>query len=497
MTNGDNRMGAFDAVMWGVEDDPLLRSVILVAIVLDRDPGVAVGRERVERLTRLVPQLRQRVVGNSYSLVPPRWESDPHFDLGYHLRWVALPARHDGGPAAGLAGVLRIAEQLAEQNFDRDRPLWEMTLVSGLPDGRAALLVKIHHAITDGVGGMLIAASLFDLDSAGPRTVTRLPPVVPSPVLDPTGRVLAAVEYESRTLTDELRAALSGGTGLALRAARNPWDTVRSTAGFAASVARLLAPASTPLSPVMVERSLSIRLDTIEMPLTDLQAAGVAAGGTINDTFIAAVAGGFREFHLRHDAVPAAVRLNMPVNLSPGESGSGPASGARPGGNGWVPARFALPLDEPDLLLRIQQLHPLLRRARNEPALGVSGQVFRVLSTLPRPVTTAVAGALMKGTDVAATNLPGPNFPVYLAGARVLQLIPFAPKAGAAVNIALLSYNGNAQIGVNIDRAAVPEAEELMACLRRAFDEVSRLAAPQRGQPTPATKRIRRKATPR
>ena len=121
-----DRMGAFDAVMWGVEQDPILRSVIVAMVVLDTEPDIDLLVDRITRMTLAVPKLRQRVIGNPVSLIPPRWEVDPNFDLAFHLKRFHVPADGSDRP------LMRIAEQMAEQDFDRDRPLWEMALVAGL-----------------------------------------------------------------------------------------------------------------------------------------------------------------------------------------------------------------------------------------------------------------------------------------------------------------------------------------------------------------------------
>lgn len=159
------------------------------------------------------------------------------------------------------------------------------------------------------------------------------------------------------------------------------------------------------------------------------------------------------------------------------------------GGNRWVPARFVLPAGADTAAGGIELLKPVLLQAQHDPALRMSDIVYRLLSTLPRPVTTALAGALMKGVDVAATNVPGPPIGVYMAGAKVLMLVPFAPKGGAAVNVALISYAGRVFLGVNCDTAAVAEPDVLTDCLRAALDEVIALADP------PKPKRARRRPT--
>ena len=270
----DERMGAFDAVMWGVEADPILRSVIVAVVTTEGHPDRADFQARVERLTRVVPQLRQRVIGNPFSLVPPRWETDPVFDLDYHLRWTALPANE-----SGLEGVLTIAERAAEQDFDRDRPLWEMTVVEGVDDG-AAIVLKLHHAITDGVGGMMLAATLFDM---APQAA-ELGPMPDAPrahaSLDPLQRLSAGISYEVSESGDMMTAAWNGGVSLARQAVTDPVGSVTKGAGFAMSAARLLAPASTPMSPIMTQRSLDIRCALLETRLDMLKAAAHSVDGT-------------------------------------------------------------------------------------------------------------------------------------------------------------------------------------------------------------------------
>jgi hypothetical protein len=155
----------------------------------------------------------------------------------------------------------------------------------------------------------------------------------------------------------------------------------------------------------------------------------------------------------------------MPINVrSADDDGSS--------GNSWVPARFAVPINVKDAAARMRQLHPILAQARMEPALPVSQLVYKLLSSLPRPITTSIAGGLMKTNDFAATNVPGPPFPLYMAGARIEAMIPLAPKGGAAVNIALMSYNNRVFLGINADRGAISNPEELTDCIASSVEDV-------------------------
>lgn len=460
-----DRMGAFDAVMWGIEQDPILRSVIVAMAVLDREPDLDVLVDRITRMTLAVPKLRQRVIGNPVSLVPPRWEFDPHFDLGYHLK------RYNVAPDGTDRPLLRMAEQLAEQDFDRDRPLWEVAVIAGFDGPRSAVIIKLHHAITDGVGGMAMAATLFDLTST-PRTDLGPRPEIPTgEVLGIRRRVVNGAQYALGGLVRRGQAVVREAGDIAVRVIGDPGASAVAGAAFAQSAARLLAPASEPLSPVMARRSLSTHAAVLRMPFGQLKAASRAAGATINDVYLAAVSAGLATYHDSHHAPAAYVRVNMPVNQRTDEDGAA--------GNRWVPARFELPLDSGDPTLRIQRLAPLLAQARTEPALVVTDTVYRLLAAVPQGVATSISGAMMKGVDVAVTNLPGPPIPLYLAGARVTALVPFAPKAGAAVNLALMTYDGTAIVGLTMDPRAIPDSEVFVECMRAAFDQVLGIATPE------------------
>ena len=475
-----DRMGAFDAVMWGIEQDPLLRSVIVAMSVLDREPDLDVLMDRILRMTVAVPRLRQRVIGNPVSLVPPRWELDPNFDLGYHLKRYHVPADGTDRP------MLRIAEQLAEQDFDRDRPLWEMAVVQGFDGDRAAVIIKLHHAITDGIGGMSMAATLFDLTRT-PEDLGPVPDLPEGEVLGVRQRILNGAQFATRSVLEHGQSLAEEAVGLATRVVTDPGASAVAGSAFAQSVARLLAPASEPLSPLMHGRSLSARLAVIQVPFAALKASARTAGSTINDAYLAAVSGGLATYHEEHLTPGDHVRVNMPVNLRD--------SGDTSQGNRWVPARFPMPLDSGDPVRRIQRLGPILRQARTEPAMVLSDAVYRLLAVLPRQATTSISAGMMKGVDVAITNVPGPPIALYMAGAKVEAVVPFAPKCGAAVNVGLMSYDGTAYVGVTIDPRAVPDPEVLVEHLRRSFDEILAIAEPDAhalvgfhsGQPVPGS----------
>ena len=453
----DPRMGAFDAVMYDVEEDPTLRSFIVVLVETESPPDLARLRFRMDRLTRLLPKLRQRVVGNPMSLVPPRWETVENFDLDYHIRQVVLPE-------GNMTDLLAHTASWSSQDFDRARPLWELAYFIGLQGDRGAIALKLHHAITDGVGGMQLAAALLDLtpDADDPTDL----PDAPDP--DEAGwrdRLSQGTDFQLKSIADGAVGAAKALLGTGQQVVADPGGSLLAAQELVSSASRVLAPASTPLSPLWTKRSLGTRLVELSLDLSDLKAAAKAAGGTLNDAFVAGVIGALRSYHEEFGDLPDELRIHMPVNLRTADE-------AAQGGNHWIPARFPVPLNEAGAGLRIRQLHPLLAQARNEPALGISDPVYKVLMTLPRAITTRIAGGLMKGTDFVATNVPGPPIPVYIVGSRVTRMIPFAPRGGAAINVGLMSYNGRAEIGINIDTEAVEHPDALLDCFRESFAQI-------------------------
>jgi WS/DGAT/MGAT family acyltransferase len=461
----DDRMNDSDALTWTVERDPLLRSTIVSVWVLDRVPDADRLRDKIERTAAAIPRLRQRVVEDPLGVAPPRWQSDAHFELGYHVRRAGAPGR------GTLRDVLDLAEPVAMQAFDRDRPLWEMTLVDGLEGGRAAILLKIHHAMSDGVGLVRMTAGLVERSAEPDPEEASRPLRAPDPVPEPWSPIdeaMDAFRYRaSRNIEQGRSAAAAVVQGLG-RLVRGPRDAIQDAAELAMSAGHLLAPASAPMSPIMCERSLGLRLNTFSRPLAQLKAAGSTVGGTVNDAFVAGIAGGLRIYHAEHGRRVEELRMSMPINLRHGAR-------ARQAGNQFAPVRFAVPVGVEDPRARMAEIRSRIAEERAQPSLPALDVIASALNRIPSAAATSAFGAMLKTVDFVTSNVPGPHFPVYLAGARILEMAPFGPPAGAATNITLFSYDGRAQVGVNSDHAAVPDAKFLADCLEQGLDEVIHL----------------------
>jgi len=358
----DRRMSDQDALMWSIEKDPLLRSTITSVMLLDG----AIDRERfaetIERASREVPRLRQKVVTTPLATAPPEFVVDPNFDFDYHLRFQKAPG------SGSVRDLLDYAGPFAMAGFDRDRPLWEYVLIEDMTDGKSALVSKVHHALTDGVGGMEMLLAILD---TSPEGEDRGPmPPAPEAEQPPLGDLVTdGLAHEGRRNLD----IASRVPGRMARALLDPIGTARQTAGLAAPAGRMMRPVSEPMSPIMNERSLSIHFDTITASLPDLKAAAKAAGGKLNDAFVAAVAGGLRHYHDEHGVTVEELRMTMPVNIRPDTD-------EVVAGNQFVPARFVFPVGIADPAERIRALHDLVTNQREEPAMRIVDPISGVLN---------------------------------------------------------------------------------------------------------------------
>lgn len=446
-------MAQSDLFAWNMEDDPLLRSTIVAVAMLDRSPDWDRLVEMMERGSRMVPSFRQKVVSPPLRLAPPRWVVDPDFDLSWHLRRMNVTGAGD------LESVLDFARTTGMQAFDRARPLWEFTLLEGLADGRAAFVMKIHHSLTDGIGGMQIAAEIVDFDREG---VDRGPmPEEPEPdSLGPLGPVGDALAYNVALGMEVVRWGAAAAIPSLRRVVTDPlgvaWKTVRT----ATSAVKFVRPISETLSPVMTERHLGWRYGVLDVPFEPLHDAGRAGGCTLNDAFLAGVLIGLRNYHEHHGAAVAELRVTMPVSLRTEDD---PA-----GGNRVTLVRFPLPLDVFDPHELMRAVDDRVAQWRREPAVPLSGMIAGVLNLLPSPVI----GGMLKHVDFLASNVPGSPVPMFVAGAKVDRYYAFGPTIGAAVNVTLMSYDDTCCVGVNTDTGAVPDPEELLACLAAGFEQV-------------------------
>jgi diacylglycerol O-acyltransferase / wax synthase len=441
-------MSGSDALLWTIGADPILRPTVVALVVLESTPEWSAVRDRIRGLTEAVPRLRARAVDRLPVVSRPRFVPDPAFDLADHVRRLRLPER------GGLRDVLDVAQSMAGTGCDPALPLWEAVVVEGMEDGRAALLVKVHHAVIDGVGGLAVLAGL--LDTAAPAgapkeaaAASKTPEASHSPETPQHARDLSrAVE-----LVDEGRDALF-----------HPFRTLGRLRALGASVARLMAPAGRPVSSLMTGRGSRRHAEIVDVDLRALTDAAKTWGGTVNDVFMASVVRGLTLYHEQHGAACTGFRALMPINVRGRAGGAG-------GGNHFVPARFVVAAHA-DVAACVAEVRALAAGWKEAPGLAVSDVLATGLSTLPRPVARNLWGAMLRGTDVCVTNVPGPSGRTSIAGATVDGIYAFAPPSGGALNVSLVSSAGKACIGITVDAVAVPDSAKLAGCIEDGFAEV-------------------------
>jgi WS/DGAT/MGAT family acyltransferase len=307
--------------------------------------------------------------------------------------------------------------------------------------------LKLHHAITDGAWGVV----LFDmLLPSGPERSDE--PVLPT--------IDAATALPERT--ESLRAVaglVRGGGALAVRALTRPLDAV----AYVRSLRRVLNVPGTP-SPLLSRRGLARRLRILQCPVDELRAAAKAAGGSLNDVYLAALLGGLGHHHAKNGAPVGDVPIALSVST---REPADPACGNR-----FTAAYIAGPAGEADPLRRVALVRERVRAVREEPALDFVGATAALLSRLPAaalaPISLSMAGRLA----LQASNVPGLTRPAYLAGARIERMYPFGPVPGCAIMAVMLTHAGTCCITLATDHDAVPDPDLLLDCVRQGFDEI-------------------------
>ena len=445
-------MSGSDALLWTVGRDPVLRPTVVAVMALDRAPHWADVQDRVAALVDIVPRLRSRAKSRPLGRGRPQFVTDDRFDLDLHLRRMLLP------PDATFREVLDLAQAMATTGFDTELPPWEAVVVEGADGEGAALVIKLHHALVDGVGGVAVLIHL--LDTARHPTSERSP--VPEVTASRAPLGLLGRLPTARRVMETVR-----------HASAHPFEGAERVVATASSAARLLAPAGRPISPLMTERGFRRAFEVLDLPPQGLRQAATAMNGTLNDVFVAAVVCGISLYHEFHGVPVDGLRVLMPVNVR--------AADDPEGGNHFVPARFIVPTPA-DTEKCVREVQRITGSWKHAPGLALSEMLAIGLDTVPDSVVTAMWGSMLKGVDVCITNIPGPTLETYLAGARVERMYAFAPPSGAAVNVSLVTSADRVCIGIVVDRAAVPDSPKMATCLADGFEKVLRLGCIHDGQ---------------
>jgi diacylglycerol O-acyltransferase / wax synthase len=428
-----------------------------------------------------VPRYRQRILPVPGHLGNPVWVDDDDFDLRFHVRSSALPR-------PGSMDQLRdLVARIVSRPLDRSRPLWESYLVEGLERGRFAVLSKSHQALVDGVNTLDLGQLILDVSPDPPETVPD--DWVPEPMPSAPQLVVGAV-LETLRRPANVAETLRGGVGGIRNRAANVLGAAQSAVGA-------LAPArSSGDGPLAVNLSQQRRFVPVETDLEDYRKVRGLHGGTINDVVLSTVTGALRMWLMtRAESVHGGVRLKALVPLSVMDETGEPSSL----GSQVTPHLLALPIGEPSPVMRLHQVSYALK-AHKETGRAVSASKLARISGFA-PTTFHTLGARAATTypsrafNLLVTNVPGPQFPLYAFGARMLASYPVLPLLpGHAVAVGATSYDGRVLYGIDADYDAVPDADVLGHCIVEALEELvettstSRARAP-RGRTRPRPKR--------
>jgi WS/DGAT/MGAT family acyltransferase len=491
-----SHLSEVEALMWTVDRDPVLSATFGSITVLDRYPDMALMTARMGRAMAAAPRLRQRIVDSPNPFTTPQWCDDPDPDTNHHLRQVSLAA------PGSMDQLYEFAATVIADPFDRTRPLWQFWVVDGLAGGRAALVLKMHHTITDGVGGVRLWEQFIDFErhdahspdpghdisherntgnkrntrhggesggeggtNDGRNTGDAQRPAVSSDIPgDRAARAAVGV------VTSALGASARHGIHLAQRStsavldlARHPGRTVslpgRSIAA-ARSTIRQVVVTDGPRSPLWADRTMHRAVRTADISLADARAAAHRMGGTINDLFVTAVTGAAGAYHRQRGATVTELRMAMPVSVRRDKVA---------GGNAFVPTRMLVPADESDPVHRFRRIHELLSTVRGEPVLALGDMVATVANVLPSAVAVRLARQQVGSVDFTTSNVRASPTKLYIGGSRIEATYPLGPLGGTAFNASMLSYAGTINLGVHIDSGAVDDPELLMECILQEF----------------------------
>src|ERR671935_553031 len=429
-----DRLTGLDASFLHLEDAPSHMHVAGVMIFEGSPPPYDELLEAIERRLGLVPRYRQRLAFVPFGQGRPKWVDDPHLNLRYHVRSTALPAPGSERQLKELAG------RVFSQQLDRDKPLWEIWLVDGLEGDRFAMLSKTHHALVDGISGVDIMSVLFDTSpepAAPPDTGERwLPRPLPS-----RAQLLGEALVERATVPTEIVRSVRA----VLRGPRLVAEGLRDAAvGVGAMAWAGLNPA--PPSPYNKSIGPHRRFTWVRVNLADLKAIKNELGGTVNDVVLATVAGALGK-HLRRRGqntdgieLKAMVPVSVRADVERGALGNRVAAMMAP-----LPVWCQEPVARLDVVR--EELAGLKRGGQ-----AVGAQVLTQLSGFAPPTVMDQASRVMSRQrffNLVVTNVPGPQFPLYLMGRRMIDPFPMVPLAkNQALGIALLSYDGRINFGL-------------------------------------------------
>jgi diacylglycerol O-acyltransferase len=458
-----DRLTALDSTFLHLEDHSDAHMHVASVMVFEGSaPTLRELIDHIQSRLHLVPRYRQRLAYVPLGQGRPVWTDDPHFNPYYHIRHTALPKPADD------AALKRLAGRLFSQRLDRSKPLWEIWLVQSMSGGRFALVAKTHHALVDGVSGVDITTVLFDT-APEPAPTEPSAPWSAKPLPGPA-KLLGEALIERSTVPAEM----ARGARALLRAPRKAAGQLKDGLASigATTLAGINAPA--PPSPFNVDIGPHRRYTFLDTDLNTFKAIKDSLGGTLNDVVLTAVSlslGRFLRSH-GHETKDLVLKAMVPVSVR--------AKSQRGTLGNQVAAMWApLPVgveNPAECLHKISAAMEDLKKSGQ----AVGAQVLTNLAGFAPPTILSQAARLQARQpffNLVVTNVPGPQFPLYLLGRRLQVLYPVVPLAQRqALGIAVMSYDGHLGFGLLGDYDALPDLDGIALDLRSAVASLSRAA---------------------
>jgi len=429
------------------------------------DGGIDIARIRAHVASKLqyIPRYRQRLEWVPYDRRPV-WVDDQHFALDYHLRHSSLPRPGTETQLKHLAG------RIVSTPLDRNKPLWELWVIEGVEDDRFAIIAKIHHCMIDGVSGIDLTTILLNVTPSS--DIDESPEWIPRPAPTPTQLAVAEAARLTRKVIDRL-ANLSDTVrqGVALT------DRTKDKSAAALSSLRsgwLTTADRTPLNP---DIGPNRRFNWTELPLAAVKGVKDSLGGSVNDVVLAITAGAVRRFLIDdrdYDVSDVEFRVMNPVSTRRADQ-----RGAL--GNQVAMWLLDLPIQEPEVRARYEMIKERTRNLKQtNQAVGAAALVELSSGT---PITllslaNRVVGSKMRPFNMTVTNIPGPQFPMYLLESEMIANYPMVPLwAQHGVGVALFSYNGRLLWGIHADYDTLPDSDRFLDAIQESFRELRELPA--------------------
>jgi WS/DGAT/MGAT family acyltransferase len=461
-----DRLTGLDSSFLHLERDGTQMHVASTTLFEGPAPPYVEFRDHIESRLHLVPRFRQKVRVVPFGQGRPVWVDDPHLNLAYHVRHTSLPE-------PGSEQQLRtLAARIFSQQLDRSKPLWELWLIEGLKGGRFAIVGKTHHAMVDGVSGVDITTVLFDMEEEPAETPKALERWIPEP--EPNrAQLLAEALVERAIYPREIARGLRRMMRGPRRALRKATESAIAAGTFA------WTGVGAPRSPFNFDVGTHRRFAWVRASLADMKQVKNELGGTVNDVILAAVAGALGRYMRSrgHSTDELELRAMVPVSVRTAEE-----RGAL--GNRVTTMMAPLPVWSEDPEQRLEIVRKSMGDLKqSKQAMGAT--VLTQLADFAPPTVAGQAARLQSRQrffNLVVTNIPGPQFPLYLMGRRMERVFPMVPLAkNQGVCIGIMSYDGQVNFGLIGDYDGMPDLDDLARDLEDSISELIEASGGRRG----------------